>query len=83
MHQVALYLEMDRMHKLRHIPIEPLRHLSERGMPTVGVINPFGVADVVSDVICVGGRDEAVIVALHNQSRDGQALHQLSVIDLA
>lgn len=74
---------MERLHKLGHIPIEPLRHLSERGMPTVGVINPFGVADVASDVICVGGKDEAVIVALDNQSRYGQAFHQLSVIELA
>ena len=83
MHQVALYLEMDRIHKLRYISIEPLRHFSERGMPTVGVINPFGVADVASDVICIGGKDEAILVALHNQSRDGQALHQLFVIYLA
>jgi len=50
------------MHKLRHIPIEPLWHLSERSMPTVGVINPFCVVDVASDVICIGGKDEAVIV---------------------
>ena len=83
MHQVGLSLEMDRLHKLRHIPIELLRHLSERSMPTVGVINPFGVADVASDVICIGGKDEAVIVALDNQSRYGQALHQLFVIELA
>ncbi len=74
---------MDRMHKLRHIPIEPLRHLSEGSMPTVGVINPFCVADVASDVIGIGGKDEAVIVPLDNQSRDGQALHQLFVIELA
>ena len=77
---MALYLEMDRIHKLRHIPIEPLRHLSERSMPTVGVINPFCVADVASDVICIGGKDDAVIVTLDNQSRYGQALHQLFVI---
>ena len=80
---MALYLEMDRLHKLGHIPVEPLRHLSERSMPTVGVINPFGVADVASDVIGIGGKDEAVIVALDNQSRDGQALHQRFVIELA
>ena len=77
---MALYLAMDRMHKLRHIPIEPLWHLRERGMPTVGVINPFGVADVASDVIRIGGKDVAVIVPLDNQSGYGQALHQLFVI---
>ena len=74
---------MDRLHKLRHIPIEPLWHLSERGMPTVGVINPFSVADVASDVIGIGGKDEAVIVPLDNQSGYAQALHQRSVVELA
>jgi hypothetical protein len=74
---MALYLAMDRMHKLHHIPIESLWQLSERGMPTVGVINPPGVADVASDVICIGGKDVAVIVTLDNQRWYGQALHQL------
>ena len=79
----GVVLAMDRMHTLRHIPVEPLRHLGERSMPTVGVINPFCVADVASDVICIGGKDEAVIVPLDNQSRYGQALHQRFVIELA